>query len=266
VTLQRINSGRGHWYKIDGQRVDGVTTLIRDGLPKPALMYWSARTVAEYVADNLDVVAGMAGMDRESIVAALKEVPWTLRDAAAAKGTEVHTYAERLARGEEVDVPEHIAGYVESAVAFLDDYQIETIRVEAAVGSRRWRYAGTADLIAAITLPDGRRCRAVLDYKTSASGVWPDVSLQLAAYRNAEVYLDAGGRERPMSELDLSETAYAVWLRSDGYDVYPVQVGEHVFKTFRHMAYVARRTRKDGPMAGWLGSALPPVAREEITR
>jgi hypothetical protein len=266
VTLQRIAGGRGHWYKIDGQKVDGVTTIIKDGLPKPALMYWSARTVAEYVADNLSQVADMADMGRASIVAALKEVPWTKRDQAAAKGTEVHTYAERLARGEEVEIPERIAGYVESAVAFLDDYQVETIRVEAPVGSRRWRYAGTADLLATITLPDGKRVRAVLDYKTAASGIWPDVSLQLAAYRNAEVYLDADGREQPMSALSLAETAYAVWLRADGYDVHPVDVGEQPFKTFQHMAYVARRTRKDGQMSGWLGAALPAVTREEIER
>lgn len=264
MTLKRINYGRGHGYKIDGQKVDGVTTIIKDGLPKPALMYWSARTVAEYVADNLDQVAGMGDMGRASIVAALKEIPWTKRDQAAAKGTEVHALAERIANGEEVEVPDELAGYVEACVAFLDDYQVETIRIEAPVGSRRWRYGGTADLLAAATLPDGTRVRAVWDYKTSASGIWPDVSLQLAAYRNAEMYLDANDAEQDLAALDLSETAYAVWLRSDGYDVYPVQVGEAAFKTFQHMAYVARRTNdKTGLMKGWLGAALPSVESKE---
>lgn len=265
MTLQRINYGRGHGYKIDGQKVDGVTTLIKDGLPKPALMYWAARTVAEYVADaDEQTLNTLRSLGRNGMVAALKETPWTKRDQAAAKGTEVHTYAERLADGQEVEVPEHIAGYVESCVAFLDDYDVRAIRLEAPVGSRRWRYGGTADLLADVRLPDGSRARAVLDYKTGASGIWPDVTLQLAAYRNAEVYLDTDGNEQDMTALGLSETAYAVWLRADGYDVYPVHVGEQPFKTFQHLAYVARRTNdKTGVLKGWLGAALPPVTKEQ---
>lgn len=264
MTLQRINYGRGHGYKIDGVKVDGVTTLISQGMPKPALMYWSARTVAEYVADATDEqLDQLRQLGRSGMVAALKEVPWGKRDAAAAKGTEVHGYAEHLARGEEVEVPEHIAGHVESAVAFLDDYQVNAIRLEAPIGSRRWRYAGTCDLLADVTLPDGQRVRAVLDYKTSGSGIWPDVALQLAAYRNAEIYLDTDGVEQQVADLGLSETAYAVWLRADGYDVYPVNAGEQPFKAFQHLAYVARRINdKTGDLKGWLGAALPSVDLE----
>lgn len=267
MTLQRINYGRGHGYKIDGQKVDGVTTLISQGLPKPALMYWSARTVAEYVADaDEQTLTTLRGLGRSGMVAALKEVPWTARDAAAAKGTHVHLLAEQLAAGTEVEVPEAIAGYVESAVAFLDEYQVRPLApLETALGSRKWRYGGTADLLAEVLLPTGEKVRAVLDYKTAASGIWPDVTLQLAAYRNAEIYLDATGDERPLAELDLAETAYAVWLRADGYDVYPVQVGETQFKCFQHLAYVARRVNdKTGEMKSWLGAALEPTPREDL--
>ncbi len=262
MTITRRDYGKGHTYQVDGVKYDGVTTLISKGLPKPALMYWSARTVAEYVADNLDQVTGMAGMGRASIVAALKEVPWTQRDAAAAKGTEVHKLAEQLAAGVEVEVPEHLAGYVDSCVRFLDDYKVDPICVEAVVASRRWRYAGTADLFAELTLPSGETVRAVADYKTAASGIWPDVALQLAAYRNAEVYLDPGGAEREIAPIGLSETAYAVWLRSDGYDVYPVAADPEVFNVFNHLAYVARRCDdKKGQIKTWLGEALQ---REEV--
>lgn len=257
MTIVRRNYGKGHTYHVDGVKYDGVTTLIRNGLPKPALMYWSARTVAEYVADNLDQVAGMAGMGRASIVAALKEVPWTARDTAAAKGTAVHKLAEELAAGQEVEVPDALAGYVESCVAFLDQYQVDPIVVEAAVASRRWRYAGTADLFAEMTLPSGETVKAVVDYKTAASGIWPDVALQLAAYRNAEVLVNASGMEDDIERLGLSETAYAVWLRPDGYDVYPVNAGPDVHNTFCHLALVARRCdEKTGPIKSWLGAAL----------
>src|SRR5690606_5155939 len=152
VTLRRYETARGHWYKLDGVKVDGVTTLISQGLPKPALMYWAARCVAEYVADNLDAVNAMAEAGRDALVAALREVPWAQRDAAAVRGTEVHALAERLIHGEEVEVPEHLAGHVESYVRFLDEWKPDPVIVEAPVGSRRWRYAGTVDMV--VRLPD----------------------------------------------------------------------------------------------------------------
>lgn len=251
MSIQRINAGRGHWYKVDGTKYDGVTTLIKDGLPKPALMYWSARSVAEYVADNLDQVAAMGPMGRQSIVAALKEVPWTARDTAAAKGTEVHALAEQLVHGDEIEVPEHLAGFVESCVKFLDEWKVRPLAVEAPVAHRRWRYAGTVDLFAEITGPNGTE-RAVLDYKTAASGVWPETALQLAAYRHAEAYLDADGQEQTVADLNLT-ASYAVWLRADGYDVIPLDTSNEVFRAFTHVAYVARRARQ---AKSWVGEAI----------
>ena len=236
MTLRRYETARGHWYQLDGVKIDGVTTLISQGLPKPALPYWAARCVAEYVADNLGAVNAMAEAGRDALVAALKEVPWAQRDAAAVRGTEVHTLAERLIRGEEVEVPEHLAGHVEAYVKFLDQWKPEPIIVEAPVGSRRWRYAGTVDMV--VRLPDGRR--VIADIKTTSSGIWPETAYQLAAYRFAEFYVDAAGQEQPMPQVD---AGYAIWVRADGYDVIPVECGEHVFKTFLHIAWVARAAR-----------------------
>jgi hypothetical protein len=52
---RRVNSGRGHSYLLDGQKVDGVTTVIGNGIPKPALINWAAGTIASYVGERLDV-------------------------------------------------------------------------------------------------------------------------------------------------------------------------------------------------------------------
>jgi len=241
VTIQRINSTyRGkptHHYKIDGQRADGVTTLISDGLPKPALVGWGIKSVAEYAADHLDRLVEMQPMGREALVAALKQSPYTERDTAARRGTEVHTLAERLVHGLEVEVPEELAGHVESCVRFLDDWKIQPVLVEVIVGSRQWNYCGTLDVVAA--LPDGRR--SLMDYKTSRSGIYGETALQLAAYAHAEVYLD-GQEERPVSDIGIT-CAHAVHIRADGYDVHQVDISEQTFKTFLHVAYVARKAR-----------------------
>lgn len=246
-SLQRVNRGRGHSYKLGGKPVDGVTTLIGKGLPKTALMYWSARCVAEYVADaDPSTLEALRSLGRDGMVKALKDIPWTQRDAAAVRGTDVHTLADQLVRGHRVEVPEELVGHVEACLSFLDLWRPTPVLVEAVVASRAWHYAGTLDLVA--DLPDGRR--VLMDWKTGASGVWPEVALQLAAYRHAEVYADADGREHWMEDLGIVG-AYAIHLRADGtFEAIPVETGEDQFQAFLHVAHVARQIEG---MKGWLG-------------
>ena len=236
--LKRINTRWGHRYELDGRKVDGVTTLLKDGLPKPALVGWGIKSVAEYVADNLDAVYSMQPMGREAVVAALKQAPYTQRDAAARRGTEVHTLAERLIRGEPVDVPDALAGHVDSYVRYLDEWKPEPMLVERPVGNRAGWYAGTLDTV--VRLPDGRVC--LDDIKTTRSGVYGETALQVAAYRYAEFYLDASGAERAMADLGVTHTR-VVWVRADGYDVIPVAADEAAFRTFKYVATVARAAR-----------------------
>lgn len=226
-----------HHYLIDGQRADGVTTLLDKGLPKPALLPWGIKSVAEYAADHLDLLLQMQPMGREAIVSALKQSPYTERDLAAKRGTEVHALAEKLARGSEIDVPEELSGHVASCIQFLDDWQVEPLVNEAVVASRRWGYCGTLDLIG--RLPDGSV--AILDYKTNRSGIFGETALQLAAYAHAEVYLDHDGNERPVADLGITK-GYGVWLRADGYAVYELPIDEASFKVFTHVMYLARQT------------------------
>lgn len=248
MTLKRRNSGKSHTYTLDNKKVEGVTTLIGRGLPKPALPYWAARSVAEYVADvDNDAIDTLRMLGRDGMVGALKGIPWARRDTAAVRGTDVHKLAEALSLGEEVTPPDELAGHVDACASFLDTWRPRPVLTEAVIGSRRHQYAGTLDLVA--DLPDGRR--AIFDYKTSASGIWPETALQLAAYRYADFYLDADGSEKLMDVLGIN-CAYAVWLRTDGYDVYPVNTSETVFDMFRAVAYVARRAET---MQAWIGEA-----------
>ena len=118
-----------HSYRLDGKPVPGVTTLLGKGLPKPALPRWAAKSAAEYVADNLEVLNALP--DRESIIATVKQSPWTQRDRAAVRGTDVHDLAEHLLHGREVEVPEHLAPYVDGYVRFLDLWQPQVILTPA---------------------------------------------------------------------------------------------------------------------------------------
>jgi hypothetical protein len=231
--LRRVNRGRGHSYTVDGRPIAGVTTLIGDGCPKPALTNWAARTVAEYVADHLEQLHAQQ-LGRDSLVGLLKGVPWGDRDAAANRGTQVHDLAQRLARGDEVDVPGELVGHVDAYLAFARDWEPTDELVERpCINVARW-YAGTFDLVASLK----GRGRVLLDIKTSRSGVYPETALQLAAYRNSEYYETDDGTLAAMPAVD--ETL-ALWLRADGYDLLPIDTGPEVFRSFLYVADVAQR-------------------------
>jgi hypothetical protein len=250
-TLARSNHGSGHSYKLNGARVDGVTTLLGKGMPKPALIDWAARCVGEYIADADDAtMATLRGLGRDGMVAALKSVPAKSRDDAAARGRLVHKLAERMSLGETVDVPEPLRGHVDSCLKFFDEWQPVVVLSETPVASVRWQYAGTLDLVADLV----HGPRAILDYKTGRSGIFAETALQLAAYRHAEIYTDAAGAVRELADVGI-ETAYAVWLRADGFDVVPVDTSETVFRAFLHVAQVARIT---DTMRAWVSPAITP--------
>lgn len=227
---------KSHRYKLDGQWVQGVTTLIKQGLPKEFLIDWAARMAAEYAADHRDA---LWSLNREGMIAAVKIAHKTKRDTAGARGTDVHTFAERVLKGEEVEVPEALAGYVESAVAFMEDWRIEPLVIERPLASREHRYAGKCDLIA-------RACAShvgIFDFKTAASGIYGETALQQSAYANSEFYAAEDKTEHPIPELGI-EAAYGVHLRPDGYEVIPLEFGDHVFQDFLTVAASAQVAKR----------------------
>ncbi len=250
--IVRHESGRSHYYTIDGEKVLGVTTVLSRGIPKDALTWWAARTVAEFVRDNPDVVDELRGdEDADALVKTLKRVPFDLRNEAARQGTQVHGYAQALMRGEAVDVPTALAPYVDAALAFMDQWLPSPVLVETVVASRAHGYAGQLDLVA--DLPSG--LRVLIDYKTARSGIWPEAALQMAGYRWADCYLGDDGTEMPMCEVDI-QAAMVVWLRGDGtYEVIPVTCELRQFETF---LTVLRQVKLMGDAKSWLGAPLDP--------
>lgn len=237
---KRLNSGRGHSYKLDGAKVDGVTTIIGDGVPKPALPKWAAGQVATFAVDHLDMIGQL---QRDEAIDLLKGSPYRDRDRAAKRGTEVHNLAEKLIRGETVDVPEELTGHVDSYLKFLEEWEVEPVVVEGVIFNRKHRYMGTLDLIGRL------RGRLVLaDIKTTRSGIFGEVALQLAAYRYAEgIVGDRKGEELPMPEV---ESCCAIWVRADGYDVVPVTAGPAQFRAFLYAQQVAAFCRTSRDLVG----------------
>jgi hypothetical protein len=222
-----------HYYEdANGKRIPGVTTILNEGLPKPALINWAANATAEAAVNRWDELTDMGPADRLKI---LKAARYADRDAAAKRGTEVHDLAEKLMLGQEITVPDELRGHVEAYVRFLDDWQPEPVLTEVTVINYTHGYAGTLDMVM-----DCRAKRVLADIKTTRSGIYGETALQLAAYRYAEVYLTADG-EKDLPDI---EDTWAIWVRGDGYSVIPVNTSPAVFDDFRRVAATARAAKR----------------------
>jgi hypothetical protein len=216
-----------HTYRLDGQWCPGVTGIL-SCLDKPAIPKWAAGTVAEYVADQPDAIETLRSLGRKAMVNALKEIPWQKRDTQGARGTNLHDVLEHLLRDEEVDVDDEYVPVIEHAMQFLEDWQIEPLLTEVAVGSRAHQYAGKADLFAGYRRPDtGHTGTGIFDWK-SGRALYPEFAWQLTAYAFAEFH-GLHGDEHPLPECD---AAFGVHIRADGYDVAPLKFGPDVFAEF----------------------------------
>lgn len=227
ATTHRRKSGSYWTYTLDGvPKIKGVTTMMK-GLGGPPESYFTEYT-AGHAVNNWDRLAEMPVADRLKEIAGATKARFT---AAAVRGTQVHHLAEQLSHGEEVNVPDHLRGHVEACIGFLDAYDVQPIVTEAALFSRRHKYAGSADFFAAATRPDGTSVRILGDFKTNASGPWGSVAFQLAGYRYADFMLDGDAgktsNEVPVPEVD---ECWVVWLRGDGFDVYPMHVTPEVHR------------------------------------
>lgn len=277
---RRVNHGRGHSYLIDGTKAPGVTTLL-GGIPKPALVGWAAAAVGDFVADRLQLVDGHVHADevlddlrhtarwpipdfrelkkipRTKVADAFKGLPYAERDAAANRGTEVHRLAQRLAEGEEVTVPDELVGHVDSYLKFRADWQPFDEQVEFIVLNRTCGYMGTGDLICRLRAAPGMGL-CLVDLKTNRSGPFGETGLQLAGYRYAEFLVDPDGLEEPMPQID---STLALWLRADGYDLYPFEAGPAQHRMLLYAGQVADFVAAQGPE-----DKRPPWARSTRTK
>jgi hypothetical protein len=249
--LQRRNHGSGHSYTLDGEKVRGVTTILKVA-SKDALIEWAARTTADYALDNWEELAALRLSERRR---RMMRARFDDRDAAARKGTQVHKLGADLAAGREVQVPEQLAGHVAAYARFLDGFDVElTAGPELVLANREVRYCGTADLVAEIS---GEVW--LLDLKTSRSGVFPETALQLEAYRRGDFYVLASdlaeGREHPMESLGITRTG-AVHITADGCELRPTDGDpDGAWAYFRHLAWLHAH---ELDQKEWVGDMVDP--------
>lgn len=281
---RKVGTNRVYEWRRPGTPLDekpeiywSVTTLIKGGLPSPALTYWAAKATAEFAVANHRQVSAMVeavklkkdehGFIRvtdpdvvQSAIDWLKQAPWRERDRKADVGTAVHAAAEAHVLGKPMpQVADEARPYVDAFLRFLSDWKPRYQLAEASVYNRTFRYAGTLDAIMDVDGLDVKPTRLIVDYKTTGSGVYPEAALQLAMYRNAEFVGMPDGTEAEMPAVDGSAV---LWLRPDGYDFIPVVSDEAVFQSARYCIEVFRWAEELSKRV--IGQPLPEPKKEEV--
>ena len=145
-------------YRIDGERVPGVTTIINRFKPSGGLIHWAWQQ-------------GKDGKDyRET------------RDAAADAGTIAHDMVEADIYGAPFDRTKHHPELIEKAEGAFKAYQewkqqtqLSIAEAELSLLSKAYRFGGTIDALFI------RGALALGDWKTSAA-IYADYLIQLGAY------------------------------------------------------------------------------------
>ena len=207
---------RDGYYHLNGEKYVSVTEVI-SVLNKPALVTWAAKTAATLVLN-----------DPEQFDTAEKAASgiYQARDRAAGRGTTVHSLAEAVLLGgeiDETDMAPAILGRLNAIRTFVRDTQPKLIETECNVYSEKHLFAGTCDLIAEI---GGQTL--MVDWKTG-KGIYPESALQLSAYRHADFILTKDPEPLRLPMPAISATAVCLLMDDGTYTFQRVEAPIEVF-------------------------------------
>jgi hypothetical protein len=183
----------------------------------------------------------------------LKGAPWRELNRKANIGTDVHDWFERLALGTATlpDVPTIYQGHANQFLKFVEDFEVEFSATEFTVYNRQYGYAGTGDLM----FYSGKKPQWGLtlgDYKSSESGLWPEIAMQLAALKHGEFIGLPDNTELPMPKVD---TTVGIQITDKKYCVKEARSDERVFMQF---------LRSKDTLSEWMNDLSKTVLGEEV--
>lgn len=217
------------------ERVDcmSVTTIISNGVPKPALVHWAASEVARCALDNLPRLVKVRGQAaRDEAFDWLRRAAEQKRDTAANLGTAVHDVVEANILGAPwPELPPEQEPFLEAFANFVADHAPVWEATEMVLANLTDRWAGKCDAVA--HLPRVGDGLTLIDWKTG-KGVYGDAALQLSAYQRAQVGWTKDGQQ---ITPPVTVRAVVVHLRPEkypdrGYAVYPAKTGDDVYASF----------------------------------
>lgn len=287
----RIPKPSQGWYrdKVTGTKLRRVTTILSQGMPKPALVPWAGNITAETAMNNLPhlVSSSLHPEQRTAAYNWLRLAHSRMKDVRADIGSAVHTVIEADVLGqpipEELLTNDEIAPYLAHFLRFVEEWEVTFEASEMVVGNYVDGYAGTLDYLlrsrliaAAISaylsagVPEGtvevpEDAVFVGDTKTGGEldvkGVYPEAGLQMSAYRAAEVGWLRDGTKVPLP--DLYPIGVVLHLRPEGYRLIPIACGPDVYAGFLDVKAVAEFQSVTAKSVVGKALSLPTITIEE---
>lgn len=239
--LASKNAAGKRVYVLGDREYTSVTDALQ-AVPKPFLVPWAAKMSAEYVRDNWDALGDLMLVDPDQAVRDIKGARFAPTEKAADLGTRVHDWAEQYALGNNPAVPDDMGGHAEQFAAWCDRFDPMVVLSEVTVFNHTYGYAGTFDAV--WEFPSGRRL--LVDIKTG-KGVYPEVALQLAAYRGADIYVTDDGDRVKMIPVDGCAVLH---LRPRGCKLIPVEAGKEQYNMFVHALKMRQYDQADHKVIG----------------
>jgi hypothetical protein len=234
VETKYVKGDRWYIHSASGNQVPGVSA-IKEMLPSSALSGWFKKFTAEYCVDHIEEVRALAAKDREGAIGLVKGATDRHSKAAASKGTDIHTLSEQLMRDKMAGVKSTFRAtkdemrYLRNLARFIQEFDVVPEMLETTVWSQEHDYAGTFDFMGYLKGYDGL---SIVDYKSGQSGVYPEAGIQQTGYKWADSYIDEDGNFVPMPKV---ERAFGLWLRPDGWALYPLRTDELMWEHFLHL-------------------------------
>lgn len=212
---------RRYRHPVTKAYVPSVTTVIKGGIPKPALVPWAAKMAAEHACANWLRLSQLPHQDRiEEIKGAYKEYT----EKAANLGDIVHSLIDCWSTGRPYpEWPKEAEHFVDSFIGFMAAERPEFIENEVTLWSEKYGYAGSADFIARI------RGKVILGDVKTGRRVYPEVGLQLSALAHADFILREDGTQEPLPGI---EGLAALHVRPRSWSLIPVNEAEECFNAF----------------------------------
>lgn len=266
----RIPRRSNGWYRDPetGAKLRSVTTIIGQGVPKEALVFWAGNYVAETALNNLPKLTRARGLAaRTEVYDWLRRAPIRKKDERADLGSAVHRLIEAHVLGEPLpkdllEDPE-LGPYLAHFQRFVGEFQVTFEASEMVVANPDEGYAGTLDYIlrskpAIVEINRLRRqgefptltrdldpdMPVMGDSKTGGDldvkGVYAECGMQMAAYRAAPVCWLRDGTKVPMPQT--APIGVALHLRPEGYRLIPIECGPVVYADFANARRMAEWT------------------------
>jgi hypothetical protein len=250
----RIPQPSQGWYRIPGTstKLRRVTTILEQGCSKgDALTFWAGNITADTAMENLPYLVNSSLYPEQRTEARnwLARAHVRKKDERKDVGTAVHDLIEAKVLGtpmpEELLTDPNLTPFLDHFLTFVEEWEVTFEASEMVVGNEVDGYAGKLDYLlrsplVAAALAAYFQCDVptddvfIGDTKTGGEldvkGVYPEASLQMAAYRKAKVAWLRDGTKVPMPPTFWA--GVVLHLRPEGYRLIPAVADDAVFEAF----------------------------------